>query len=223
MHCDATTALPAGVRGPVLFNALRRFASAWRVVVMVLSPLFPPSYGTPPAGRAPHTSRLFAKKRRTCAKRVAPRLLVSGSMTSDRFIGGEPSITQFVLSGERHVLRRSPRASEAAATGSGPVTTGSGSLSTSNSADGKRRPATQREGPNLAKLVLQKRGHYRQRGLPSCPSLGRYRCRPSRRRFARNASNCASGPSFVSSQVRVSFRPNRLTALAGFWPAPASW
>ena len=30
---------------------------------------------------------------------VAPRLLVCGSMTSDRFIGGEPSITQFVLTG----------------------------------------------------------------------------------------------------------------------------
>jgi hypothetical protein len=40
----ATTALPAGVRGPVLFNALRRFASAWRVVVMVLTPLFLPCY-----------------------------------------------------------------------------------------------------------------------------------------------------------------------------------
>ena len=31
---------------------------------------------------------------------VAPRLLIYGSMTSDRFAGGEPSITQFVLTGE---------------------------------------------------------------------------------------------------------------------------
>ncbi len=30
MLLSATTALPAGVRGPVLFMALRRFASAWR-------------------------------------------------------------------------------------------------------------------------------------------------------------------------------------------------
>ena len=32
MALCATTALPAGVRGPVLFDPLRRFASAWRVV-----------------------------------------------------------------------------------------------------------------------------------------------------------------------------------------------
>ena len=37
---------------------------------------------------------------------VAPRLLIFRSMTCDRFVGGEPSIAQFVLTSECLVLRR---------------------------------------------------------------------------------------------------------------------